>query len=220
MPIDNVSNPSPKFVDAVEYPSQLPKSKESSQSSNEEPRRSSRVNKGVFNSERFIDQVFLSSLQDSSQSYTKSQLAYQADILTYLKTGEINCTDPRAYAEKSRLHDPDTPTYHEALTGVHAHKYEEAMKIEIRQLIKQSAWRPILRSKVPTTSDGKRRSVLRGTWAFKLKRLPDGSPSKFKARYCVRGDLQREVIDYFETYAPVVQCSTVRLLLTMILTNR
>ena len=220
MPIDNVSDPSPKFVDAVEYPSQLPDSKESSQSSNEEPRRSSRVNKGVFNSERFIDQVFLSSLQDSSQSYTESQLAYQADILTDLKTGEINCTDPRAYAAKSRLHDPDTPTYHEALTGVHAHKYEEAMKIEIRQLIKQSAWRPILRSKVPTTSDGKRRSILRGTWAFKLKRLPDGSPSKFKARYCVRGDLQREGIDYFETYAPVVQWSTVRLLLTMILTNR
>ena len=76
MPIDNVSDPSPKFVDAVEYPSQLPNSKESSQSSNEEPRRSSRVNKGVFNSERFIDQVFLSSLQDSSQSYTESQLAY------------------------------------------------------------------------------------------------------------------------------------------------
>lgn len=61
---------------------------------------------------------------------------------------------------------------------------------------------------------------MRGTWAFKLKRLPDGSPSKFKARYCVRGDLQREGIDYFETYAPVVQWSTVRLLLTMILTNR
>ena len=94
------------------------------------------------------------------------------------------------------------------------------MKIEISQLIKQSAWRPILRSKVPTTSDGKRRSILRGTWAFKLKRLPDGSPSKFKARYCVRVDLQREGIDYFETYAPVLQWSTVRLLLTMILTNR
>ena len=125
--------------------------------------------------------------------------------MTDLQTGEINCTDPRAYAAKSRLHDPDTPTYHEALTGVHAHKYEEAMKIEIRQLIKQSVWRPILRSKVPTTSDGKRRSILIGTLVFKHKRLPDRFPSKFKARYCVRGDLQREGIDYFETCVPVVQ---------------
>ena len=56
-------------------------------------------------------------------------------------------------------------------------------------------------------------------WAFKLKRYPDGSPMKFKARYCVRGDLQREGIDYFETYAPVIQWSTVRLVLTLILAN-
>ena len=43
---------------------------------------------------------------------------------------------------------------------------------------------------------------------------------KFKARYCVRGDLQREGIDYFETYAPVVQWSTIRLVLTLILTKK
>ena len=66
MHVDNVSDPSPNVFDAVEYPSQLPDSKNSSQSNHEEPRRSRRINKGVFNSERFIDQVFLSSLQDSS----------------------------------------------------------------------------------------------------------------------------------------------------------
>ena len=54
---------------------------------------------------------------------------------------------------------------------------------------------------------------------FKLKRLPDGTPSKFKVRYCVRGDIQREGIDYFDTYALVVQWSTVRVLLTMVLPN-
>ena len=42
---------------------------------------------------------------------------------------------------------------------------------------------------------------------------------KLKARYYVRGDLQREGIAYFETYAPVVQWSTVRLVLTLILAN-
>ena len=59
--------------------------------------------------------------------------------------------------------------------------------------------------------------VLKGTWALKLKRLPDGTPSKYKDRYCVRGDLQTEGVDLIETYAPVVQWSTVRLVLTMIL---
>ena len=36
--------------------------------------------------------------------------------------------------------------------------------------------------------------------------LPDGSPLKFKARYCVHaGDLQTEGVNYFEMYLPVVQ---------------
>ena len=134
LPTDD--NSSPKFVDAVEFPSQLPDLKDTHDNTHQEPRRSSRVNKGVFSSDRFINQVFLSSLEDSSQSYTESQLAYQADILTDLQTGEIYCTNPRVYAAKLKLHDPDTPTYHEALTENHSHTYEEAMKIEIRQLIK------------------------------------------------------------------------------------
>ena len=54
---------------------------------------------------------------------------------------------------------------------------------------------------------------------FKLKRLPDGTPSRFKARFCARGDLQREGIDFFDTYAPVVQWSSIRLLLSIVLTE-
>ena len=60
-------------------------------------------------------------------------------------------------------------------------------------------------------------NFIKSTWAFKSKRLPDGTPSKFKARFCVRGDLQEEGIDYFETYAPVVAWSTIRILLTFVL---
>ena len=84
-----------------------------------------------------------------------------------------------------------------------------AMIKEIKTLVEIKAWKAVDRSSVPFNHP-----ILKGTWAFKLKRLPDGSPSKFKARYCVRGDLQREGIDFFETYAPVaVQWTTVRLIL-------
>ena len=71
----------------------------------------------------FLNQGFLLSLQDPSQPYTISQLIYQADMLKDLQTGEINFTDPRAYAAKSILHKPDTSTYYEALIEVHAHTY-------------------------------------------------------------------------------------------------
>lgn len=36
---------------------------------------------------------------------------------------------------------------------------------------------------------------------------------KFKARFCARGDQQLEGIDYFETWAPVVQWSTIRIVM-------
>jgi hypothetical protein len=49
--------------------------------------------------------------------------------------------------------------------------------------------------------------------------LPDGTPSKFRARFCVVGDLQQEVVAFFETYAPVYQWSTVRIIMTMVLHN-
>ena len=91
--------------------------------------------------------------------------------------------------------------------------------MEVKELLRQNTWKSIPRSQVPSGVNGQRRKILKGTWVFKLKRLPDGSPSKFKARYCVRGDMQVEGEDFFETYAPVVQWSTVRLLLTMVLAN-
>lgn len=85
------------------------------------------------------------------------------------------------------------------------------MKLEVATLIQQKAW-----TMVPRPSN---KNVLKGTWAFKLKCLPDGTAYRFKARYCARGDLQQENVDYFETYSPVVQWSTIRLLLTTVLSE-
>jgi hypothetical protein len=58
-------------------------------------------------------------------------------------------------------------------------------------------------------------NVLPSTWAFKLKRYPDGRVKKFKVRFCARGDRQKEGVDYFETWAPVVQWSTVRIIMIL-----
>ena len=58
-------------------------------------------------------------------------------------------------------------------------------------------------------------NVINSTWAFKCKRYPDGLIKKFKARFCARGDRQLEGIDFFETYAPVVQWRTIRLMFVL-----
>ena len=48
-----------------------------------------------------------------------------------------------------------------------------------------------------------------------MKRFPGGLIKKFKARFCARGDQQLEGVDFFETYAPVVQRTTVRMVLIL-----
>jgi hypothetical protein len=58
-------------------------------------------------------------------------------------------------------------------------------------------------------------NILPSTWAFKIKRFPDDTVKKFKAQFCARGDHQKEGIDFFETWAPVVQWSTIRIVMVL-----
>jgi hypothetical protein len=74
----------------------------------------------------------------------------------------------------------------------------------------------LIQMKVFTVIDRKPwMKVISSVWAFKRKRFPDGSIRKLKARLCARGFEQIEGRDYFETFAPVVQWLTVRLILVM-----
>ena len=58
-------------------------------------------------------------------------------------------------------------------------------------------------------------NILDSTWAFKVKRNPAGEIKKLKACFCARGDQQSEGIDFFETYAPVINWHTVRIMLVL-----
>jgi hypothetical protein len=58
-------------------------------------------------------------------------------------------------------------------------------------------------------------NIINSTWAFKCKRYPNGLIKKFKARFCACGDQQLEGIDFFETYAPVVQSITIHLMFVL-----
>ena len=84
---------------------------------------------------------------------------------------------------------------------------EEAAVTEIETLEFMKAW------EVVEQQDDM--NVFRSTLAFKLKHYPYGLIKKFKASLCARGDMQLEGIYFFETYAPVVQWTTVRLMLVL-----
>ena len=113
---------------------------------------------------------------------------------------------PFAFAAKAN--SEDTPTWEQAMYGPDKQGYLEACKQELRTLKeKKDAWDVVNRESWM--------KVLPSTWAFRCKRYPDGSVRKLKARFCARGDRQVEGIDYFETFAPVVNWQTVRLLLVL-----
>jgi hypothetical protein len=52
-------------------------------------------------------------------------------------------------------------------------------------------------------------------WVFKLKRDEPGAIIKHKARLVSRGFVQRECIDFDDTFAPVAQMESVRLLFAL-----
>ena len=117
---------------------------------------------------------------------------------------------PPPLAMKATVSDPDTLSYEAAMADSPENiiKWREAARKEIASLEKNGTWIDV------EVTNAKTR-ILPGTWVFRRKRTPDGEISKFKARYCVRGDLEEGEP---ETFAPVVAWSSVRLFLILSLT--
>jgi hypothetical protein len=110
---------------------------------------------------------------------------------------------------KAAASDPDTLTFDQAMKDIlHVNEWRAAAAKEIAALESQGTW-----VEVPVSDATSR--ILPCTWIFRRKRhLADGTIKKFKARCCVRGDLQETQL---ETFAPVIAWSTTRLLLTFAL---
>ena len=119
----------------------------------------------------------------------------------------VNWLHPLMLAAKTASTSGDNTNWKQAMNGLFADEYWEAACTEVETLERMKAWEVVEREVTM--------NVLSSTWAFKCKRYPDGLIKKFKARFCARGDQQIEGVDYFETYAPVVMWTTIRLMLIL-----
>ena len=96
-------------------------------------------------------------------------------------------------------------TWEEVMSSPEKKKWKQASDKEIHELVdKRNTWT------IVPISEAKGHKILPTTWVFRLKRFPDGTPKKMKARLVVRGDLQEGISD---VYAPVVEFFSVRFFL-------
>lgn len=101
----------------------------------------------------------------------------------------------------------DPETFEDALKNEDSVEWKTAMDREVASLKENQTW---------TLTDlppGARAIPCR--WVFRLKKNPDGSIDKYKARLVVKGFSQRHGIDYSETFSPVAKMGTIRSILSI-----
>lgn len=87
-------------------------------------------------------------------------------------------------------------------------EWQVAMTFEFKALYINKTWDivPLSKGKCPISCK----------WVYKLKHKSDGSIERYKARLVVRGFTQKVDIDYNETFSPVINMTTLRSLVCIV----
>lgn len=101
--------------------------------------------------------------------------------------------------------EPDT--MEEALSGLNAKEWKNAMNNEYESLLQNNTWTLV------TLPEGKR--AIPCKWVYKMKTNADGEVVRYKARLVIKGFIQKKGIEYNEIFAPVVRHTSIRYLLAL-----
>lgn len=143
----------------------------------------------------------------SSRAHPSYLLDNYADIYTswQQKLGIINPLPDISFATD----EPDPDTWASAMASPNKGWWLRAAYEEMTQIATMGTFD--LTENLPSG-----RRALSTKWVWKTKRSDDGRIQRFKARWVARGDLQRKVIDYKDTFAPVAMLVSIRILLTLV----
>ena len=89
--------------------------------------------------------------------------------------------------------------------------WRNAMSEEITALLNHATWELV----PPATSQ----NLIGCKFVFQTKQNPDGTISRYKARLVAKGFHQRPGLDYSQTFSLVVKPATIRLILSIAVTN-
>jgi hypothetical protein len=104
----------------------------------------------------------------------------------------------------------ETFNYKEALQQSDYREFVKAMVHKVNDHETQNHWTLTNRCDLPPGT-----KTILSIWSFKKKRYPDGTLNKHKVQFCAHGGMQTWGQNYWETYAPVVNWSSVRILLAI-----
>ena len=137
----------------------------------------------------------------SSRSIPSTAVSFLAVALRALAVFTPDPSDVCAIAHTAvAFYGQEPATYQEAITCPDADRWQQAMQTEMDSMERLKAFESVPLSVVP---EGVK--VLPSRWVFKIK------PDKYKARICVRGDMQ-PLSQAGDTFSPTLKFITVRLL--------
>jgi hypothetical protein len=105
-----------------------------------------------------------------------------------------------------KMHDP--VSYKEAMKSENSLKWREAMEEELRSMSSNDVWDLV---EIP---DGAKRVGCK--WVYKMKYDSKGKIERFKARLVAKGFTQREGIDYTETFSPVSNKDSFKIVMALV----
>jgi hypothetical protein len=88
---------------------------------------------------------------------------------------------------------------------------KKAINVEFDALMKNKIWHL-----VPPQKGG---NIIDCKWVYKIKRRGDDCLDRYKARLVVKGFKQQYGIDYEETFSPVVKSATIRVVLSLVVSQ-
>jgi hypothetical protein len=116
--------------------------------------------------------------------------------------------DPTFYA--MQMQNPDVLTHAQMKRQVDASKCVDAQRPEVKGLMDIHIFEFIHKTKLPAKT-----RYLDLLWTYRQNRRPDRSLKKYKSRLCINGSREIQCIDYTESFARVVQWSTICMVNTL-----
>lgn len=140
-------------------------------------------------------------------------ITYQSKLMHYDEAvelnvdGSVNHTHPLSFATTTA--NNEAYHFHQAMQEDDREQFIEAMLKELEDHRVNEHWVLVLRKDIGDSP------TIKAIWSFKRKRRPDGSLLKHKARLCAHGGMQVYGVNYWDTYAPVVNWISIRMMLTI-----